>query len=182
MSLRSREAIPEEHDEYLMMTWKRWGVNCWTVEASVNKLWETEIVKQDKAKEDGHFVLCLSVSFLWVWYLSNLKHLEGLSCGLVELQNELVRICCGVMWRSRWPNKTHFWSALQFNDGNYYLCHPSMWKYQEITLTGTCVQVCVDLVYFCILFHTELRFVFDDLVHATKSRSNMGKSISLIAK
>lgn len=40
----------------------------------------------------------------------------------------------------------------------------------------------VDLVYFCILFHTELRFVFDDLVHATKSRSNMGKSISLIAK
>lgn len=72
MSLRSREASPEEHNEYLMMTWKRWGVNCWTVEASLNKLWETEIVKQDKAKKDGNFVyfvlfIYIYIPLYWCW-------------------------------------------------------------------------------------------------------------------
>lgn len=166
MSLRSREASPEEHDEYLMMTWKRWGVNCWTVEASLNKRWETEIVKQHKAKEDGNFVYFGVLFFMplyWSWG----------DCGCLYRQHIFVSV---IFVKSQTPWGTFLWFtwtpewtefvvesceghsdlttflicfAIQ-RQGNYYLCHPSMWKYQEITLIG---DVCSSLCRFGVFLY-----------------------------
>lgn len=73
-------------------------MNCWTVEASVNKLWETEIVKQDKAKEDGNFVYFV-LFFLYIyiyidrWMDISVLVLEGLWLSLQISHSQKCDIC-----------------------------------------------------------------------------------------